>query len=87
MPFTIDGEWIPSIKSSKQQKKIAVRTVKRKGRVLTVISNIKDSEKDQLFKELKTQCHCGGSNQKEHLELQGDHLDKVNKILNQKELP
>ncbi|MCH9631892.1 MAG: hypothetical protein S4CHLAM6_02100 [Chlamydiae bacterium] len=87
MPFTIDGEWVPSEKGSKQKKKITVRTEKRKGRVLTVVSNIQNSEKDQLFKELKAQCHCGGSNQKEHLELQGDHLDKVKRILKQKQQP
>ena len=86
MPFTIDGEWIPSQNSDVKQKKITVRIQKKKGRILTVISNVKDNQKEQLFKELKGRCHCGGSVQKEQLELQGDHQSMVKTILKQKGL-
>lgn len=83
MPFTIDGEWVPTPKKPDDIKKIAVRKEKRNGRVLTVICNIKKEVSESLLRDLKKQCHCGGSIVKDQVELQGDHETKVKIILKQ----
>lgn len=84
MPFTIDGEWVPSNKDHGSSRPIEVRTQKRKGRILTLVLHVSDLEIATLFKELKTQCHCGGSIKGDQIELQGDHLQKVKTLLKQR---
>lgn len=86
MPFTIGGDWIPSDQNERNSKKIVIRTVKRKGRVLTLIQNVDEKSSKELLKQLKNECHCGGTLQDETLELQGDHLEKVKQILKRKQL-
>lgn len=81
MPFTIGGEWVPSDKNEGKTKKITLRLEKRKGRVLTLIQNVEEESSKKLLKQLKKECHCGGTIQNETLELQGDHLEKVKKLL------
>ena len=84
MPFTVGGDWVPSEKP-KKQKKVAFRIEKRKGRILTIVEGLEDS-KEQIFKELKKECHCGGSLKNGTFELQGDHLEKVKLVLEKKNL-
>ncbi len=86
MPFTIDGEWVSSQNNLKENHKAKVRIEKRSGRILTIISYLNDSNIQQIFKDLKGQCHCGGHLQDSQIELQGDHQEKVKIILKQKGL-
>ena len=55
----------------------------RKGKVVTVISKIKGDLKT-LQKELQKECGAGGSVKNNNIEIQGDHRDKIAKILQDK---
>jgi translation initiation factor 1 len=52
----------------------------RKGKVVTVISRLKGDLKT-LQKELQKECGAGGSIKNNNIEIQGDHRDKIAKIL------
>ena len=52
----------------------------RKGKVVTVISRIRGDLKT-LQKELQKECGAGGSVKSNNIEIQGDHRDKIAKIL------
>lgn len=84
MPFTIDGEWVPNQPVSKDpQKPVKVRLVKRGQNVLTVIVNLNLSlnELSNLASNLKKQLGCGGAVKEKDIEIQGDKVDQVKKIL------
>lgn len=69
---------------AKESQKIIVRDEKKKfRRVYTVIEGIdqKEIDLDQLAKELKAKLACGGTVKENRIELQGDHRQKVKKIL------
>lgn len=68
----------------KEQQLAKVFTTKRKfGKIMTVIEGIdeKDIDLKELSKKLKSKCACGGTVKEKHIELQGDHLQKVEKVL------
>ncbi|MEE8168015.1 MAG: stress response translation initiation inhibitor YciH [Candidatus Hydrothermarchaeales archaeon] len=69
---------------AKEAQKIKVFTTKRTfGKLMTVVEGIDDRDiglKD-LVKTLKTECACGGTLKDRRIELQGDHKEKVRKML------
>ena len=55
----------------------------RKGKVVTVISRIGGDLK-KMQKELQKDCGAGGSVKNNNIEIQGDHRDRIAKILQKK---
>jgi len=69
---------------AKESQKIIIRGERKKfRRIYTIIEGIDDKEidLDQLAKELKAKLACGGTVKENRIELQGDHKQKVKKIL------
>ena len=69
---------------AKESQKIIVKDEKRKfGKVHTIVEGIDNTEIDlkDLIKRLKSQFACGGSLKDNIIELQGDHKQKVKKVL------
>lgn len=72
---------------AKESQKINVSTEKKKfGKIYTTIIGIDEKEIDinQLCKELKSVLACGGTYREGKIELQGDHKNKVKRILIEK---
>ncbi|MHC1635915.1 MAG: stress response translation initiation inhibitor YciH [Candidatus Methanospirareceae archaeon] len=70
----------------KEQQLVRVFLTRRKfGKIMTVIEGIDDKDIDlkELSRELKTRCACGGTVKERHIELQGDQLEKVKKVLSE----
>jgi translation initiation factor 1 len=75
---------------SMEQQLIKVRLETRKwGKNTTVIEGIDERSVDlgQLASKLKTVCACGGAAKNAQIILQGDHRDKVKKLLVQQGFP
>ncbi len=75
---------------SKGEQKIKVFVEKRKwGRLMTIVDGVDEKEVDlnALATRLKTKCACGGTAKDGHIELQGDHRDKLKGILVQEGFP
>lgn len=55
----------------------------RKGKTVTVISGIPHNPQviERMARELKKKCGAGGTNYQKTIEIQGEHLDVVNKYL------
>jgi translation initiation factor 1 len=87
MPFTIDGQWVPSKPSAdtneSNQKPVKVRLVKRGKSILTVILNLKMNLKEQteLASALKKKLGCGGAVKDGEIEIQGDKVAEVKSYL------
>lgn len=84
MPFTIDGQWVPSKPAvDNNQKPVKVRLVKRGKSLLTVVLNLRmnSAEKTELASSLKKKLGCGGAVKDGDVEIQGDKVDEVKKIL------
>lgn len=82
MPFTIDGNWIPT-ESKEPKKPVKVRLVKRGKSILTLILNLSLSEKEKLdlSSKIKKSLGCGGAVKENEIEIQGDKVEPVKKIL------
>ncbi|AIF68789.1 translation initiation factor SUI1 [Palaeococcus pacificus DY20341] len=68
----------------KEQQRIKVYLEKgRYGKLKTIIDGIDEREfdLDQIAKKLKGKLACGGTAKNGRIELQGDHRDKVKKLL------
>ncbi|WP_372633865.1 translation initiation factor [Fodinibius sp.] len=63
--------------------KIRKETGGRRGKTVTMISNIKHNPQviEDLEKKLKKHCGAGGTSYAKTIEIQGDHVDKVRKFL------
>lgn len=63
--------------------KIRKETKGRRGKSVTVISNIQHNPQviEKLAKQLKQHCGAGGTNYKKTIEIQGDQVDKVRDYL------
>jgi translation initiation factor 1 len=90
MPFTVGGEWIPSKKSDSDapkasQKPVKVRLVKRGNNVITTILNLTKSPKElsTLASAIKKRLGSGGAVQEQTIEIQGDKVAEVKKILDE----
>lgn len=55
----------------------------RRGKEVTMITNIQHNPQviEKLEKKLKQQCGAGGTSYAKTIEIQGNHVDKVKKIL------
>ena len=84
MPFNISGEWVPSKPASKSsQKPVKVRLVKRGKSILTVILNLNlpPEELTNLASDIKKKLGCGGAVKENGIEIQGEKVIEVIKIL------
>ena len=68
---------------NKANQKIKVTRDKRKFRkIYTILEGFDDTiDLKALAKELKNKLACGGTAKDNHIELQGDHISQVKKIL------
>ncbi len=65
----------------REAEKIKVYVEKRKfGKPTTIIEGIKENAKE-IASKFKSQFGCGGTVKKGHIELQGDHRNKVKEML------
>jgi translation initiation factor 1 len=70
------------IELSREQQKINIRLETRKfGKPATVISGIEDERIEAVAQTLKKRCACGGTAKNGLILLQGDHREKLSKIL------
>lgn len=83
MPFTIDGEWVPSKNSLTAPKPVKVRLVKRGKNMMTVILNLNmtKNQMTELASKLKKKLGCGGAIKEEGIEIQGDKVEEIKKSL------
>lgn len=79
MPFTFNGDWIPSEEKKVSKGPVKIRLEKRKQTIVTVIANlpIEGKELKELASDLKKFLGCGGGVKKDAIEVQGDHAEKV----------
>ena len=69
---------------AKEEQKVEIRLVKRRfGKLNTIIFGIDDKTINirDLAKRLKNKLACGGTVKDKHIELQGEHLEKVKKFI------
>lgn len=83
MPFTMDGQWIPSDKPLEPKKPVRIRLEKKKNTVVTVICNLNmsPSEMLELASTLKKKLGCGGSVKDDEVLVQGDKVSSVRDYL------
>ena len=66
----------------KSTTRVTVRTERRKfGKTVTIVELSNASSINKLAKELKRKLACGGAVKDERIELQGNHVDKIKKVL------
>lgn len=71
---------------AREQQQITIRSDKRRyGKIVTVVTgiNTSDIDIDELARSLKTKCAAGGTIKDGNIELQGDHMKKVQKVLSE----
>ncbi len=69
---------------AREQQEIVITVDSRRyGKKMTIVEGISDSsiDLDNLLSTLKGRCACGGTLKDGHIELQGDHARKVQKVL------
>ena len=69
---------------AREQQNIILQSDKRRyGKIVTVVKglNTSDIDVDDLARTLKTRCAAGGTIKGGNIELQGDHIKKVRKVL------
>ena len=67
---------------SRETQKIIIRTDKRSyGKLVTIIEGIEPETAKDTLKKLKSILGCGGTYKDGRIELQGDHVSKIKKIL------
>jgi translation initiation factor 1 len=83
MPFTFDGNWIPT---PKQYPPIKVFKEKRKGSEITVLKNLpmEADELKVLVSQIKKHLATGGTIKGDCVEFQGDKLDLLIRFLKEK---
>ena len=81
MPYDAKGNWVSSKPSPSGPVK--VRSVKRRNSLLTVILNLPKSpaEIEEIASTIKKKLGCGGSVKDTGLEIQGDKVEAVKKLL------
>ena len=67
----------------KSSQKIKVTTDKKRyGKIVTIVTGFESGiDTKKLAKTLKNELACGGTCKENTIELQGDHKDKIKKIL------
>lgn len=83
MPFTIGGEWIPEPEKIAPKQPIKVCKEKRKGAWITLVLNLplNEPELKKLIAVFKQRLACGGAIKETKMELQGDQVESVKKLL------
>ncbi len=83
MPFTIGGDYIPEDKSKGPKRPVKVRSMRRKNSHITVVLNLTLSPEElkKLASLIKAKLGTGGSLKEGNIEIQGDKVDEVKKIL------
>ncbi|MBR8830905.1 MAG: putative protein YciH [Chroococcopsis gigantea SAG 12.99] len=73
----------PELPPNQQNIRVQATRSGRKGKTVTVITGFQCSEETltKLLKGLKAQCGSGGTSKDNTLEIQGDHKEKIVKIL------
>ena len=69
---------------AREQQQIILQSDKRRyGKMVTIVTGINSSDidVDDLARTLKTRCAAGGTIKDGNIELQGDHMKKVKKVL------
>jgi len=67
---------------TKEAQRIRVRSDKRKyGKVVTIVDGLDNMNMQKIAKELRQKLACGGTIRGEQIELQGDHVNKIKRIL------
>jgi translation initiation factor 1 len=63
--------------------KVKLDTSGRRGKTVTMITNIQHNPQviEKLEKKLKQKCGAGGTSYAKTIEIQGDHVDKVRSFL------
>ncbi|CCB85411.1 translation initiation factor [Parachlamydia acanthamoebae] len=88
MPFNISGEWVPNPTkpSNVSTKVVKVRLIKRGKSILTVIFNLNLSvkERSELASDIKKKLGCGGAVKENDIEIQGEKVEQVKKMLMEK---
>lgn len=67
-----------------EQLELRITTdTRRYGKLMTIVSGVADPAIDpkKLLSALKNKCACGGAYKEGHIELQGDHVRKVQLVL------
>ena len=66
--------------------KLRIEKSGRKGKTVTVVDGLPRNEAflKKLAKELKAACGSGGSAHESHVEIQGDHRDRLRDVLSKK---
>ncbi len=84
-PQDEDNEGVESRDPSKQMLKVWLEKNSRGGKTVSLIKGFVGSNDDleKLAKVLKTKCGVGGSIKDGEILIQGDHRDKILKILNE----
>ena len=86
MPFTLDGQWIPRKTTPTDSKKpVKVRLLKRGKNIITTILNLEfpDNDMQELASKIKKKLGCGGAIKESTIEIQGDKVDAIKKILDE----
>ncbi len=84
MPFTLDGQWIPTKQPVfTNSKPIKVRLVKKGNNILTVVHNLNMNEPEmmELASRIKKKLGCGGAVKDGEVVIQGDKVEDVIKVL------
>ena len=68
---------------AKSEQRIQVKTLKKKfGKIVTEVSGLsREIDIKSVAKSLKSELACGGTSKNNVIELQGDHRDRVKRIL------
>ncbi|OQX99267.1 MAG: translation initiation factor [Bacteroidetes bacterium 4572_128] len=74
---------IKTLPPEKQKLKISIDKKKRRGKIVTLITNFIGEEEDlkELAKFLKSKCGVGGSAKNNEIIIQGNFIEKIKKIL------
>lgn len=65
-----------------KNQKITIKKEKRKfGKIVTIIAGLEEIDTENFCRKLKTKLACGGRVNKNEIELQGDHINKIKKVL------
>jgi translation initiation factor 1 len=62
---------------------VKIDTSGRRGKTVTMVSNIQHNPQviEKLEKKLKQQCGAGGTSYAKTIEIQGEHVDKIKSYL------
>jgi translation initiation factor 1 len=82
MPFTIGGDYIPD-KPPENKKPTKVFLEHRKKSPVTIINNLNLSKEEgkKLASKIQKKLGCGGSYKNDRIEIQGNKVEEVKKIL------